>query len=637
MKLVHVQGTLPHLDEFLGACCLDGRFDLEPASQYMSASLGYAPLNEEDTYTPLVERIEAMAGEIGAALPDTPPRKLEAGDRDQQFLDALNNKFSDLRSERDSLQDQQRLCEDAIAQYSHFLSLKANVDEITDCAHVKARFGFLPQAGYNKLMSSYADDPYILFVPCSQTKEGYWGIYLTPRSHSQETDGIFSMLYFEPLRVPGAAGSPAEIVEHFRENLEVVQKALTEIDTQVREEWSRNEDKIETIYAAARYAAAVFSLRHFAAVKGQHFFCVGWVPAREVDAITQVARQIPDLRVTVDDPDKAGHTTPPTKLRNPWFVRPFEFFVEMYGLPDYDETDATPFVALTFTVLFGIMFGDVGQGIVLTLFSLFMWKVKRNALFHLMIPCGIASTCAGFVYGSFFGYENLLDPLYHALGMASKPVAVMESITGILLFAVYIGVVLVLAAMGMNIYTQWRRGLLGSVLFGTNSITGVLTYLAGVNLVSAFMGAWQFMPVAPSAVILVLGLLSLLFAEVLAPLVNGEPDWKPADGWGNYMMQNVFELLESVLSYLSNTISFLRVGAFVIVHASMMMVVFTLAGEPANLAVVVIGNLVVIALEALLSAIQGIRLEFYEMFSRFYTGGGRRFEALDLKRRKLPG
>ena len=103
------------------------------------------------------------------------------------------------------------------------------------------------------------------------------------------------------------------------------------------------------------------------------------------------------------------------------------------------------------------------------------------------------------------------------------------------------------------------------------------------------------------------------------------------------MMQNVFELLESVLSYLSNTISFLRVGAFVIVHASMMMVVFTLAGEPANLAVVVIGNLVVIALEALLSAIQGIRLEFYEMFSRFYTGGGRRFEALDLKRRKLPG
>lgn len=629
MKLVHVQGTLPSLDDFLGACCLDGRFGLEPASQYMSASLGYAPLNEEDPYTPLVERIESLAAQIGAQLPELEPGRPQGLRQDRQFLDELAQKFAALRAERDSLQDQQRLCEDAIAQYSHFLSLKANVDEITGCDHVKVRFGFLPQAGYNKLMSSYADDPYILFVPCSQTPEGYWGIYLTPRSRSQETDGIFSMLYFEPLRVPGAAGSPAEIVEHFRENLEVVQKSLDDIDARVRELWENHEEKIGQLYAAARYQAAVFSLRHFAAVKGQHFFCVGWVPEREVDDIVKKARETADLRVTVDDPDKAGRYTPPTKLRNAWFVRPFEFFVEMYGLPNYDETDATPFVALTFTVLFGIMFGDVGQGIVLTLFSLFMWKVKKNALFHLLIPCGIASTCAGFVYGSFFGYEELLDPLYHALGMASKPVSVMDSITGILLFAVYIGVVLVLAAMGMNIYTQWRQGRLGSMLFGTNSVTGVITYLAGVDLVSAFMGAWVFMPVPLAAVLVGLGLASLLFAEVLAPLVNGEPDWRPAEGWGGYLMQNVFELLESVLSYLSNTISFLRVGAFVIVHASMMMVVFTLAGEPANLIVVVLGNGVVIALEALLSAIQGIRLEFYEMFSRFYTGGGRKFEAMN--------
>ena len=116
-------------------------------------------------------------------------------------------------------------------------------------------------------------------------------------------------------------------------------------------------------------------------------------------------------------------------------------------------------------------------------------------------------------------------------------------------------------------------------------------------------------------------------------MVEGKP-WKPAGGMGNYLMQSVFELLETVLSYLSNTISFLRVGAFVIVHASMMMVVFTLAGTPNNIVVVILGNLVVICLEALLSAIQGIRLEFYEMFSRCYKGGGRKFVAFDLKKEK---
>ena len=493
------------------------------------------------------------------------------------------------------------------------------------------RFGFLPKSGYNKLMSSYADDPYILFVPCSQTADGYWGVYLTPRSKAQETDGIFSMLFFEPLRVPGAAGSPDEIVEHFRENLEVVQQSIDNIDDRLREVWEANKEKAEMIYNGARYNAAVFSLRQYAAVKGAHFFCVGWVPASQIAEITELAKTIPSIRITVDDPDQTGNHTPPTKLRNAWFFRPFEFFVEMYGLPNYDETDVTAFVAVTFTVLFGIMFGDVGQGLVLTAFSLFMWKVKKNPLFHLMIPCGIASTLAGFVYGSVFGFEEVLDPLYLAMGLPGKPVPVMESINGILLFAVYIGVVLVLAAMGMNIYTKAKQGRTGDVLFGTNGVVGVITYVAGVDLVSSFMGATVFLPVPLAAVLLVLGLAALLFAGVLAPLFNGEPDWMPAEGWGGYLMQNVFELLESVLSYLSNTISFLRVGAFVIVHASMMMVVFTLAGEPANPVVVVLGNLVVIALEALLSAIQGIRLEFYEMFSRFYQGGGHKFRALDLK------
>ena len=86
-----------------------------------------------------------------------------------------------------------------------------------------------------------------------------------------------------------------------------------------------------------------------------------------------------------------------------------------------------------------------------------------------------------------------------------------------------------------------------------------------------------------------------------------------------------FELLEYILSYLSNTVSFLRVGAFVLVHAGMMMVVFSLAGESENLFVIILGNILVIALEGLLTGIQALRLEYYEMFSRFYEGGGKAF------------
>ena len=387
----------------------------------------------------------------------------------------------------------------------------------------------------------------------------------------------------------------------------------------------------DTFRAAAREQLAVWGERNRIDVISQE----GGDPAAVAfDAVNAgKARGIHGLRVTVDGPESAGKMTPPTKLKNPWWSRPFEFFVEMYGLPAYGETDVTGFVAITFTVLFGMMFGDVGQGIVLALFSTFMWKVKHNDLFHLMIPCGISSTIFGLVYGSLFGYEEALDPLYHALGMAGKPVSVMDSITGILMVAVYIGIVLVLAAMALNMYTHARHREWGEFIFSPNGLVGMVTYLCGVNLASAYMGAVTFMPQVLAVVGMVIGLVLLLFAELLAPMVEGKP-WKPAGGMGNYLMQSVFELLETVLSYLSNTISFLRVGAFVIVHASMMMVVFTLAGTPNNIVVVILGNLVVICLEALLSAIQGIRLEFYEMFSRCYKGGGRKFVAFDLKKAK---
>ena len=443
MKLVRVQGTMPQLNEFIGSCCMDGRFDLEPATRYMSESLGYGALNEENPHTAIRDQIETMAKEANMELHEGQQHSDPVDAEGRSYLSDLLEKIDDLCAERKVLLDQKKLCEDGIEQYSHFTGLKVNVDDILDCAHVKIRFGFLPTEGYNKLMNNYGDDPYILFTPCNQTKAGYWGVYMTPREHALETDGIFSMLYFEPVHVPGAAGSPAEIIEHFKENLDVVNKSVEDVNARIAALWQQNADKVQLLYNTACYYAAVYDLRRMAAVKGEHFFCVGWVPASEVDEVAGKARGIHGLRVTVDGPESAGKMTPPTKLKNPWWSRPFEFFVEMYGLPAYGETDVTGFVAITFTVLFGMMFGDVGQGIVLALFSTFMWKVKHNDLFHLMIPCGISSTIFGLVYGSLFGYEEALDPLYHALGMAGKPVSVMDSITGILMVAVYIGIVLV--------------------------------------------------------------------------------------------------------------------------------------------------------------------------------------------------
>ena len=95
------------------------------------------------------------------------------------------------------------------------------------------------------------------------------------------------------------------------------------------------------------------------------------------------------------------------------------------------------------------------------------------------------------------------------------------------------------------------------------------------------------------------------------------------------MWKAFFELFETLLSYFSNTLSFVRIGAFAVSHAAMMEVVLMLAGAEEgspNWVVIVLGNLFVCLMEGLVVGIQVLRLEYYEMFSRFYKGSGRAFD-----------
>ncbi len=175
--------------------------------------------------------------------------------------------------------------------------------------------------------------------------------------------------------------------------------------------------------------------------------------------------------------------------------------------------------------------------------------------------------------------------------------------------------------MFINVYTLLRRKDVGRALFGTSGVSGIIFYGALVFGLAAeiFMGI-HVMTLPYILGLIVLPFLLIFFAEPLADLVNGEEHWQP-ESWGGYIVENLFESIEVLLGYVTNTMSFLRVGAFVLVHAGMMLVVFVLAetvGGAGYWVVVVIGNALVMVLEALLVAIQVLRLEYYEMFSRFY-------------------
>ena len=212
----------------------------------------------------------------------------------------------------------------------------------------------------------------------------------------------------------------------------------------------------------------------------------------------------------------------------------------------------------------------------------------------------------------------------------------MDSINTVLLLAIGIGIALVLVSMGLNVFCSFKNKKPGEAIFGTNGIVGMLLYSVLVCAVITFMTHKTILPTALIVIVALVCLVMLFFQEILIGMTDKEENYLP-EKWSDYIMQNFFEVIEYILTYFSNTVSFLRVGAFVLVHAGMMMVFSSLAGDEYSVGGIIsmiFGNILVIALEGLLTGIQVLRLEFYEMFSRFYAGDGKPFNGVGIRKNK---
>lgn len=182
--------------------------------------------------------------------------------------------------------------------------------------------------------------------------------------------------------------------------------------------------------------------------------------------------------------------------------------------------------------------------------------------------------------------------------------------------------------MIMNIVSSLKRKDPESAFFGANGIAGFVFYAALVaGLICQMMLGVEIMNPIYIVCLIVIPLIFIFMREPFGRLAEGKKKWQP-EKWGDYCTQSFFEVFEICLSYVTNTMSFLRIGAYILVHAGMMLVVFTLAemiGGVGYIVMIIVGNGIVMALEALLVAIQVLRLDYYEIFSRFYIGEGRQF------------
>lgn len=646
MKVINIIGIEDDLNRVINILGKSQAFEPEPVTSFYSNTEKFKLLSEVNTYGELLSELDNSLSTANievelANISDFKVKDDKLFGYCRAFTDEIDKYTTEIAEKQDEISD----CIKNIEQTSHFTGIKIDMKRVKACEYIKPCFGRIPIDQITKL-EKYKDNPYIMFFKTAQDNEYYWGVYITPVEEAEEIERVFSGMMFERYDTSNINKTPEEYIQEQVERKKQLEKELIEKQTELKNFVSKSYDEFSKYYTKLTEKTIYQNLKSNVMIyKGNKgaknsFIICGWLPNNVVGDIEKQLDKLKSVEYQTDDAIHQLKKSPPVKLKNSWFAKPYNFYVEMYGVPKYNEMDPTFFVALTYTILFGAMFGDFGHGIVLAIVGIVMYKWKNMKVGKILVPCGICSSLFGILFGSCFGFEDAFNGMYKALfNLDEKPIDVMgKNIIHIIVASIAVGILLVMVAMCLNIYSSLKQKDMGSALFGSNGVAGLVLYgTACLGIVSLFMFDVNIFNFITIPLLIILPLVLIFLSEPLGKLVEGEKNWKP-EKWGDYCTQNGFEMFEVILSYLSNTMSFLRVGAFVMVHAGMMIVVFTLIELVGGIAsiggilVFVIGNLFVIALEGLLVSIQTLRLEFYEMFSRFYSGTGRPYNPVVLKK-----
>lgn len=598
MKYVSVATDESHIDEMVLDGVHSGLLHAVHAADIINEDNGGHLINDENPYSGYLQTLQNFAHSVNYTLdPERAPKKHYTNEEMDAFIDELDETFG-LETDANTVlltpDDEQAL--GALSE--------CGFERMHACQYLNFGFGRLPRESYKKL-SMYKDEIFV-HHHVHETPQYVWMLYVTSDSYVDKVRKIFKDLYFEPIDIPMI--DVKKQLEHYK-------------------------DQIDDIYAFCNEENSVHELYPYIAEINEKYLLSGFVKVDEVDHYKAIFKDLPST-IEVKDPSEVPDLECPTLLKNNWFAKPFEMFLGMYGVPKYTDFDPTGFMAFTYCLLFGIMFGDLGQGLVL--FILGLAFEKKGQIFGIINRCGITSMIFGFLFGSVFGYEELLNPVHQSLfGVREKLFDVMaQSSTMVLLIgAVAIGAVLILTTQCMNIVNRFKHHQLGDAIFSQNGIAGLVFYGGIVfAIVATMLLGWNVLNPVYLGIFIVLPVISFVMKEPLSNAVEHKTV-KPEEGWGGYIAQSIFELIDVLLTFVTNSMSYLRVGGFVLSHAGMMLVVMTLVEMTgkAGVAVLIFGNIFVMVLEGLIVGIQTLRLEYYEMFSRYYDAGGVQFNALSAK------
>lgn len=627
MSFVTLAGPKTQIDYLVNHYLSKHDIHLENALTEFSSSEQFTTFTEENPFKSSLNKSHELM-QLVHAPEKTEIQKLTVADA-EKFLDKIDEELVDVRDEIAKLKEQIEQLNVDYTTLAPFKTLNYTLKRIYDMEFFKYRFGKIPRVSFDKFESYLDPDINAIFITTLAEAETVYGVFFAPIEYFDDVEKDFKNIHFDEISIPRKyKGFPNDECLEISNKINELNEQILNKETEIDKIIENNKNKLVSAIRRIETAYSNFDVRKLAAVtrdSGVTFQVLcGWMTTKEAKKLHRETDNDVNVVCIVSDDVDDHKTKPPTKLKNFRFIKPFEMFVRMYGLPSYNEFDPTLFLTITYAFIFGIMFGDLGQGLCLVIGGAILYKVKKMDLAGIVCAAGVFSCIFGALFGSFFGFEfeSLIHPLH---SMVTLPF--LGQINLVLVAAFLFGAFVILSTMILNIANAIKQKDLGKALFGPNAVTGFIFYASIIAVIVLYMTGNSLPGTILLMVMFVLPLV-LIFLEV--PLKNLLKKKKPIEeSPGIFAATAFFELFDYLLTYLSNALSFLRIGVFAISHAAMMQVVMTLAGAEnggsANIAVVIIGNIIVLAMEGLVVGIQVLRLEYYEIFGRFYEGSGREF------------